>query len=81
MIPKLKYPWNQPHFPRFQAQLNLIHQKEKKTQRQTNQKENKIKQRCIMSIVIVWRGREEEFTVVKLGIREMEVESVMIALR
>jgi len=34
-----------------------------------------------MSIVIVWRGRGKEFIVEKLGIREMEVESVMIALR
>jgi hypothetical protein len=25
-----KNPWNQPHFPWFQAQLNLIHQKKKK---------------------------------------------------
>jgi len=34
-----------------------------------------------IAIVIVWRGWGEEFTVEKLGSREMEVESVMIALR
>ena len=37
-----KYPWNQPHFPRFQAQLNLIHQKEKeKENTKTNKSERK----------------------------------------
>ena len=35
-----KYPRNQPHFPRFQAQLNLIHQKEKENT-MTNKSERK----------------------------------------
>jgi hypothetical protein len=82
MIPK--NPWNQPNFPRFQVQLNLIHQKEKKhndKQIRKKIKSNSDTLRLWIAIVIVWRSRGEEFAVEKLGIREMEVESVMIALR